>query len=274
MNFLKQILDQKKRELVLRKRSYPLEAMRRPSGLPLVDFASALSQPGLSVIAEIKRKSPSRGTICERVNVPEIASSYTRGGASALSVLTDERFFGGQPDDLVRAKEATPLPVLRKDFIIDAYQVHESKHMGADAVLLITAALTSSQLGAYLSLSRDLGLAALVEVHCERELGQAIDSGATIIGINNRDLTTGEVDLNVCLSLRKSIPSHCVAVAESGIRCRDHFALVAAEGFDAVLIGESLMEARDPARFLQELAGAAGECDNSRGAQSLSGGSL
>ena len=264
MNFLKSLLDHKKQEVAERKKLYPLETMRGQPGLPSFDFASALRRPGLAVIAEIKRKSPSRGFIAAGASAADLASSYRRGGAAALSVLTDEDFFGAAPDDLFRAKEASSLPVLRKDFIIDGYQIHESKHMGADAVLLIAAALTADHLAEYLTLVDDLGMAALVEVHCRSELTRAVRSGATIIGVNNRDLATFDVDMNVCLSLRQFIPPDCIAVAESGIRCRADVARLEAERFDAILIGQSLMEARDPVRLLREFSGGQQEFDQCR----------
>ncbi len=254
MNVLATILDHKRAEVQARKHS--LAGTREsPPNLPRFDFLSALREPGVSVIAEIKRKSPSSGAIRQNVDVPAIAASYRRGGAAALSVLTDEHFFGGTADDLAKAKTASSLPVLRKDFIIDACQIRESIHLGADAVLLIVAALTDSQLEEFVGLANQLGLHALVEAHSESELERAIRCGATIIGVNSRDLTTMTVHLDVCTGLRRHIPSDCVAVAASGIRTRDDFLRLADAGYDALLIGETLMAAADPAQCLRKLTG-------------------
>ncbi|UCC29262.1 MAG: indole-3-glycerol-phosphate synthase, partial [Phycisphaerales bacterium] len=189
MSVLSIILDHKRTEVEARKKRMVVEAMTRPT-LPGLDFMAALRRSGISVIAEIKRKSPSRGSISERANVADIAASYRRGGASALSVLTDHRFFGAAADDLAIAKRVASLPVLRKDFIIDPYQIHESIHLGADAVLLIVAALTDGRLQDLTGLAREVGLQVLVEVHSENELERALVGGATIIGVNSRNLAT------------------------------------------------------------------------------------
>lgn len=254
MNVLATILDHKRAEVQAQKQSLTGK-LEPPPNLPKLDFLSALREPGVSVIAEIKRKSPSSGSIRQNVDVPAIATSYRRGGAAALSVLTDERFFGAARNDLTDAKSAASLPVLRKDFIIDAYQIHESIHLGADAVLLIVAVLTDSQLEEFVGLAHELGLQALVEAHSESELERAIHCGATIIGVNSRDLTTMKVYLDVCTGLRRHIPANCVAVAESGVRSRDDFLRLADAGYDAILIGEALMAAADPTRRLRELTG-------------------
>lgn len=252
MNSLAAILEHKRAEVRSRKEEVPIEALP-PSKFPTFDFVSALRKPCISVIAEIKRRSPSRGLIAGDADAAELAANYQRGGASALSVLTDERFFGGKRDDIAAAKRAASLPVLRKDFIIDAYQIHESVCLGADAVLLIAAALSDQKLVEFIELAGEIGLQALVEAHTEYEIQRAVAGGATIIGVNNRDLATMVVDLSVCIKLRKTIPEHCLAVAESGIRSRDDVAQIARAGYDAVLMGEALMESDDPVRRLEDL---------------------
>ncbi len=254
MSFLSVILDHKRAEVRRCKQTHAIEAMR-PLDLPVRDFESALRKRGVSIIAEIKRKSPSRGFIAEHANTADVASSYLRGGAAALSVLTDQRFFGAATEDLAVAKRATSLPVLRKDFIIDAYQIHQSVHLGADAMLLIVAVLSDAQLEAFIRLAGEVGLQTLVEVHSEHELERALAGGAAIIGVNSRDLATFTVDPNVCLRLRPYIPAHCVAVAESGIRTPEDVIRLADAGYDAILVGEALMEAADPARRLEQLTG-------------------
>jgi indole-3-glycerol phosphate synthase len=187
------------------------------------------------------------------VDVETQAARYRQGGAAALSVLTDEAFFGARPDDLARAKAASGLPTLRKDFIVDPWQVCESKGMGADAVLLIVAALPDAAMRECLHVASALGLVVLVEVHNDSELDRAVDAGAELVGVNNRDLRTFAVDLERGLRMRERIPAHCLAVAESGIRTPADVQAVRRAGFDAVLIGEALMESPDPARLIREL---------------------
>jgi len=255
MDFLRTIVARKQDEVAERRKRVPLEALRdRP--LPAVrDFAAALRRPGLSAIAEIKRKSPSRGPLREDLDPGEIAKSYQDNGAAAISVLTDREFFGGAPDDLTSVKQAVSLPVLRKDFIIDPYQLHESRSMGADAVLLIVRILSPAQLTEYVTLARELGLAALVEVHDEHEVDQAVQSGAEMVGVNNRNLETFEVSLDTALQLKPAIPPDRIAVAESGIHSRRDAVRLAATGYDAILVGESLMKAKNPGTKLRELLG-------------------
>ncbi|MCH7838878.1 MAG: indole-3-glycerol phosphate synthase TrpC [Planctomycetes bacterium] len=254
MSFLSAILDHKRAEVQRCRESVPIEAMPSPV-LPARDFAAALGKPGVSVIAEIKRKSPSRGFMAEHADAAKIASSYDRGGAAAISVLTDQHFFGAASDDLITAKRATSLPILRKDFIIDPYQIHQSVHMGADAVLLIVAVLNDSRLSEFIRLAGELGLQTLVEVHTEQELEQAIAADAPIIGVNSRDLTTFAIDPKVCQRLRPFIPADRLAVAESGIQSQEDVSRLADAGYDAVLVGRALMEATDPARRLEQLTG-------------------
>ncbi|MGH9432405.1 MAG: indole-3-glycerol phosphate synthase TrpC [Terriglobia bacterium] len=215
------------------------------------DFAAALAKPGLQVIAELKKASPSRGLLREDYRAREIASSYQTAGAAAVSILTEPDFFLGSLDDLQAVRQTVALPCLRKDFIVDSYQVVESAAAGADALLLIAAALSDEALEEFTRLAESFRMVALVEVHTEAELDRALAAGAKMIGVNNRDLRTFEVKLETSLRLRKKIPSRCVAVSESGIRSADDLSRLGDAGFDAVLIGEHLMLAVDPG---QELA--------------------
>jgi indole-3-glycerol phosphate synthase len=208
-------------------------------------FAEALIRPGVSVIAEHKRRSPSAGAIREDLELEDVVSAYERAGAAVLSVLTEGPNFGGQLSDLVRAREASALPILRKDFIVDSYQLVEAQAAGADAVLLIVAALSMDELEQLEGEATARGLATLVEVHNAAELEIAAEIGATIIGINNRDLTTLGVDLATTYELLPLIPQGTIVVAESGFRDRAELEQLAQAGVDAVLIGEALMRSPD-----------------------------
>jgi len=257
MDFLSKIVAHKRDEVEARKRAHPLNELRS-SVLPgLRDFAAALRRPGVSAIAEIKRRSPSKGPLRADLAVERVARSYQQNGATALSVLTEQRFFGGSEDDLRLAREATDLPVLRKDFTIDEYQIHEARQIGADAILLIARILGDTQLRDYLLLARELELAALVEVHDEQELGRAAACGAEIVGVNNRNLDTFVVDLDTAVRLKARVPAGCITVAESGIRTRDDVKRLEDAGYDAILVGEALLRARDAGDKLAELLGAA-----------------
>lgn len=253
MNVLDSILVHKRDEVAAAKRARPIDRFidsRSPR-----DFATALRSPGLSVIAEIKRRSPSKGPIRENLDVGISATSYRDAGAVAISCLTDARFFGSQPDDLPLAARSVGLPILRKEFIIDSYQIRESLHLGADAVLLIVRILSRSELTELLVVCRDLHLAALVEAHNESEIETAVAAGAAIIGINNRDLDTLQVTIDTALRMRKFIPESCIAVAESGIHRRQEMIALEQAGFDAVLLGEALLLADDPGAALRHLRG-------------------
>ena len=226
------------------------------------DFAGALAgdesgRGPVRVIAELKRASPSRGLLRTRYRRREIAQAYAGAGAAALSVLTEEQYFLGSIEDLKQARDAVSLPVLRKDFILDAYQVYESAAAGADAVLLIAAVLPDGDLRELIGLCKSLRLAALVEVHNEEELDRALAARARIIGVNNRNLKTMEVNLETAFRLKERIPSSCLSVSESGIRTAEDLRNLAAAGFHAALIGEHLMTADDPGRALAELLGGA-----------------
>jgi indole-3-glycerol phosphate synthase len=222
-------------------------------------FAEAVSRAGrLNVIAEHKRRSPSRGTIREDLAPADVARGYEAAGAAALSVLTEPDFFGGEIAHLAQARSATALPVLRKDFVVDAWQVWEGRAAGADAVLLIAAALDDEALGSLLASAREARVDALVEVHDRRELERALGAGAALVGVNNRDLRTLEVRLETSLELAGAIPDAVVAVAESGIRTGEDLRRLRDAGFDAFLIGEGLMSAPRPGAALGRLLSDAG----------------
>jgi indole-3-glycerol phosphate synthase len=219
-------------------------------------FARALvAGDGLVVVAEVKRRSPSKGALAPDLDPAAVAGEYADGGAGALSVLTDEDYFGARPTDLAAARAACELPVLRKDFTVSEADVCDARLMGADAVLLIVAALSDDELDRFSALARRLSLDALVEVHDEAELTRAVDAGATVVGVNQRDLTTFEVDADRALDLVGGIPPGVAAVAESGIRGADDAARLAAAGYDAVLVGESLVTAADRRAAVEALVG-------------------
>jgi indole-3-glycerol phosphate synthase len=218
-------------------------------------FADALTRPGLSLIAEHKRGSPSAGAIRDDLTVAEVVGAYERGGAAAVSVLTEGPNFDGSLDDLRAAREASTLPILRKDFIVDGYQVYEALAAGADAILLIVAALPDRELARLRELGAGAGLAALVEVHDERELDRALAAGAELVGINNRNLATLEVDVGRTFELRHRVPPGVTVVAESGFAARGQLDELEAAGVDAVLVGETLMRSRDIEAACRALAG-------------------
>jgi indole-3-glycerol phosphate synthase len=219
-------------------------------------FVAALNRSdGLAVIAEIKRRSPSRGDLDPGLDPAAVAGEYEAGGAACLSVLSDAAFFGGSADDVARARAACTVPVLRKDFTVADADVADARLMGADAVLLIVAALSDAELVHLLGLARSLGLDALVEAHDEREVGRAVDAGADLVGVNQRDLTTFAVDHERALRVVAAIPGGVVAVAESGIRDGADARRLADAGFRAVLVGETLMRAGDRRAALAELVG-------------------
>jgi len=219
-------------------------------------FERSLSAPGLSFICEVKKASPSKGVIAEDFPFLKIAKEYEEGGAAAISVLTEPEFFLGSGEYLRKIAAAVQIPVLRKDFIIDPYQIYEAKIWGAKAVLLICALLEQETLSAFLKTASELSLDCLVEIHSEAEAQEALAAGARIIGINNRDLTTFNVDSGLTLRLRKLIPPGVLTVAESGVKSPDDIRALKETGVDAVLIGESLMRSADRKKFLRELSAA------------------
>lgn len=219
------------------------------------DFAAVLKAPvrGTRIIAEIKRASPSRGEIKGDLDPAGLARAYARGGAVAISVLTESRFFRGSPQDLRGVREAVSIPVLRKDFILKPYQVVESRALGADSVLLITACLEGALLNEMVACSRQWGMEPLVEVHDKEELKRALKAGARVVGVNNRDLRTFRTDIAVSLALAPDIPADCVAVSESGIHSRAQILKLEAAGYHAFLVGEALAGSGDPEGMLRAL---------------------
>lgn len=254
---LDDIIEQKRGEVAQAKRRIPLATVRdRVAPQEPGAFAEAISAEGrICLIAEIKKASPSRGVLRKDFDPSALARLYAESGASAISVLTDAKYFQGDPSHLKEAKEASRLPVLRKDFIVDEYQVWESAAMGADALLLIVAALTAEQLRDYVSLASRVGLDALVEVHDGEQLKTALDAGARIIGINNRDLRTFETDLDVTVRLAPNVPSGHIIVSESGILTREDVRKVRQAGVDAILVGEALVTSADIPAKIRELTG-------------------
>lgn len=237
-----------------RKNALPLEHLKASPEAAPRGFAKALARPAaVNVIAEFKRRSPSRGIIREDLEPADVARAYERGGAAALSVLTEEDHFGGSLQDLRAARAATALPALRKDFVVDPYQVWEARAAAADAVLLIVAALDDRALATLLAAAKETGLDALVEVHDRAELERALRHDVRLVGVNNRDLRTMAVRLETSLSLASAIPDDVVAVAESGLRTAEDLTRLRDAGFDAFLIGEHLMQAPDPGDALQAL---------------------
>lgn len=258
---LERILQSTREELERRKLQLPLHALeelaesdavatRRRRGRRL---HAALTQPGIGVIAEFKRRSPSRGTLRQGADVSDVVGAYERGGACALSVLTEGPNFGGKLDDLRVARARTELPILRKDFVVDLYQLHEARAAGADAVLLIVAALTGAELASLHERARSLGLDVLVEVHDRAELDTALAAGADLLGINNRDLRDFSVDVERTSRLLGELPSDVTVVSESGIATAEQLRTLEQQGVDAVLVGESLMRAPDPEGALRSL---------------------
>jgi indole-3-glycerol phosphate synthase len=253
MTYLTRILETKAGEVAELRKQEPERRYREVSAeLPAPrDFRAAITSRngGISLIAEVKKASPSRGVLVEDFRPLEIAERYVAIGASAFSVLTDRQYFQGSPDYLKAVRQAFSIPVLRKEFIIDESQIFETRLMGADAALLIVAALEPSQLRDYLHLFRELGLHALVEVHDRRELDIAIEQGSGIVGINNRDLRDFTVDLMTSVNLKREFPDGVRSVAESGMKRREDILLMQKAGFDAVLIGEGLLTSEELRQF-------------------------
>jgi indole-3-glycerol phosphate synthase len=257
---LDRILLHSQEELAHRKRSLPLAELRAMAldRQPALDFASALKGDGIRLIAEVKKASPSKGLICADFDPVHIADEYARSGASAISILTETEFFQGSLDylrDIGDALGDKRIPLLRKDFLFDRYQIFESRAFGADGLLLIVAILSGEQLQDLLGTAHELGMKCLVEVHNEAEVEIAVKSGAGIIGINNRDLTTFDVDLAVTEKLRPLIPPDRIVVSESGITVRGDIERLKKAGIHAVLVGETLMRAENKAAMVKELLG-------------------
>lgn len=245
MNMLEQILKRKREEV----KSINVTYQKRENTHA---FLNALQKEGLSVIAEIKRKSPSKGDINLKLDPMSLAQEYEKGGAAAISVLTDFEGFGGTISDLKLVKRGSKVPILQKDFIIDPIQISEAIAAGADAILLIVGAL-QERTGEFIQLAEEQGIDALVEIHGEEELKIAATAGAKIIAINNRDLRTFQVDLDHSVRLANRLPKECVKVAASGVKTVDEARRLYKEGFDAILIGETLVKAESPQKMIEEM---------------------
>jgi indole-3-glycerol phosphate synthase len=257
LNVLDRIVSATREEVQRRRESVPLARLEaalaeRPEARP---FQEALARPGISVIAEHKRRSPSAGVLRDGASVIEIVQAYERGGAAALSILTERSHFGGSLEDLREAREATELPVLRKDFIVDPYQLYESAAIGADAILLIVAVLDLDDLYELHREARGLDLDVVVEVHDEQELERALEVDADVLGLNNRDLADFSVDIERTYELLSDVPAGKTVVSESGFSSRDQLDELDRIGVDAVLVGETLMRAGDVEAACRALAG-------------------
>ena len=253
---LDKIIETKKKEVAqLKRQTTPAYLKKTIAGLePCRDFRQALQDNACKIIAEVKCASPSRGRLIEDFDPVEIAGVYEENGAAAISVLTDEKYFAGHKNHLMQIRQKTNLPLLRKDFIIDEIQIYETRAIGADAILLIVHVL-GKKLAEFILLSRELGLNPLVEVHTKEELDLALDAGAEIIGINNRNLDTFQTDIETSRELRKRIPEGIIVVAESGIKERKDIESLMQAGIHAFLIGEALITAPDMGKKLRVFKG-------------------
>jgi indole-3-glycerol phosphate synthase len=256
MNVLEEIISKKRERVEAAKKTTPLEELRRLAERPRKPHAlrDALRASRINIIAEFKRRSPSKGPIRADANLTQVVTRYNDGGAAAISVLTEEDYFSGSLDDLRNAKATVSLPILRKDFLFDDYQVYESAAAGADAILLIVAALDDETLQKLRTLAEDeLHLDALVEVHTHDEMKRAVNCGANLIGVNNRDLRTFEVSLETSISLAPQAPRESVLISESGLHSPADLHRLHAAGYRGFLIGETLMRAGNPEQTLREL---------------------
>ncbi len=258
MGALDDILAGVRDDLAVRQQEVPLERLKErvQQVAPALDPVPVLAGPGVAVIAEVKRSSPSKGTLAEIADPAALAGEYEAGGAAAISVLTERRRFGGSLDDLIKVRCAVDIPVLRKDFIITAYQLFEARAAGADLALLIVAALSDNELVSLIERAESIGLTPLVEVHTATEIKRAVDAGAKIIGVNARNLRTLEVDQSTFARLAPSIPSGIVRIAESGVRGPHDVIELARAGADVVLVGEALVTGRDPRAGVADLVAA------------------
>lgn len=254
-DILERIVAARRQALAQAKQTTPAAKLeeRAAAAPPPRDFATALRRDALNIIAELKKASPSRGLLRAHYNPAALAPALEAAGACALSVLTASEFFQGSLEDLQTVRKLVGVPVLRKDFLFDPYQLFEARAAGADAFLLIAAILSPTELRQLITLGKQLGMSALVEVHTCEELERALAAGAEIIGVNNRDLKSFTVDMETSLQLIEAIPDSCLAVSESGLRSHDDLKRLRAAGFDAFLIGEHLMQAAQPAAALKLL---------------------
>lgn len=258
MSVLDEIIAGVREDLAERQSRVPLDALkeRASRAAPALDADARLRLPGVSVIAEVKRSSPSAGSLAEITDPAALAGDYERGGATVISVLTEGRRFNGSLEDLVSVRAAVDVPVLRKDFVVSSYQVWEARAFGADVVLLIVAALEQNALVSLLERTESLGMSALVEAHDEEEVRRALDAGARIIGINARNLRTLDVDRETFIRLAPLLPDSVVKVAESGVRGPHDVLAYSAAGAHAVLVGEGLVKRHDPRQAVADLVAA------------------
>ncbi|GAA1628454.1 indole-3-glycerol phosphate synthase [Actinoplanes couchii] len=257
-NVLEEILAGVREDVAARQAALPLEKVRELAAAapPAIDAYAALRKPGVAVIAEVKRASPSKGAIADIPDPAELAGEYAAGGARCISVLTEGRWFGGSLDDLAAVRASVKIPVLRKDFVVSSYQIHEARAHGADLVLLIVAALEQNVLVGLLERIESLGMTALVEVHNEEEADRALEANAKVIGVNARDLRTLEVDRSVFERIAPGLPQNVVKIAESGVRGPHDLIRYASAGADAVLVGEGLVTQKSPRDAVAELVNA------------------
>ena len=259
MSILAEIIAHKRQEVAANRVVMPLAAMqaRAAASSPARDFPAAVAGPPVRIIAEVKRASPARGVIRLDADPAAAARAYEAAGAAAVSVLTDRRYFNGSAEDLQAVRAAVGLPVLRKDFVVDVYQIYEARALGADAVLLIAGSIPTGDLAALGRLALDLGMTPLYEAHVEAEVDEVLACGARVVGINNRDLKTLTVDLGTTARLRPRIPAGVVVISESGIETPDDVARVCRAGINAILVGTALMASPDPSAHLGALRAAA-----------------
>lgn len=252
------IVENKKKELAEERGRLPLKEIkaRLHDAEPPRNFLASMipsEDKPIRLIAEIKKRSPLKGLLIEELKVDDLSRRYEEAGASAISVLTERKFFYGEPEHIGTAKKVSRLPILRKDFLCEEYQVYESRYIGADAILLIVSILDQSALADFISLSSGLGMSSLVEIHDERELERALKAEAGIIGINNRDLTTFEIDINTTLRIIREVPKGKIVVSESGIYNRNDVQRLRDAGVHAILVGESIVTAKDVREKIREL---------------------
>lgn len=252
---LDEICDYKAEFVSHSKRNTPIEELqeRVESADKPRDFRGAIRRDGIQLIAEVKKASPSKGVMLEDMDPYSLATLYEQCGAAAISCLTDEKYFHGSLDDFIKVRRSVNVPCIRKEFIIDPYQIHESRAANADAILLIVRILSDEQLREYRELAESLGMAALVETHDENEIGRALDSGARVVGINNRDLQTFDVSYERTLELKRFVPGGTTLVSESGIHTRDQVKKLEDGGVDAILVGEAFVTSNDIGSKVREL---------------------
>uniref|UniRef100_A0A7C6AGE6 Indole-3-glycerol phosphate synthase n=1 Tax=candidate division WOR-3 bacterium TaxID=2052148 RepID=A0A7C6AGE6_UNCW3 len=253
MDILKVIIENTKNEIDKKKSRTPLENLVKIGSEKRRDFKKIFKEGSMALIAEIKRSSPSTGTIINGLDIEKIAFIYEESGADGISVVTNEKFFSGRNEDIQNVKKSTNLPVLRKDFIIDEYQIYESSGICADAILLIACILSPEQLKEFVRISHKLGMTTIVEVHTTDDLKKALNTDTEIIGINNRNLNNFAVDINISLNLIESVPEQYYTISESGIKEAEDVRRLKDAGFDGILVGTSILKADDMAGKIKEL---------------------